>query len=305
MQRPYGAFIPSTIVPCKHRPMKSACRLPHNRAMRDTPVLSARPSSRPSLKLVPSAAYAVYFSRLFLFPPFSHDVRNDLQEAFNLSLNFGYIVPLVFPNSAPVIHPVLEALFHIVIAWAFLLTGFAAHDMLNRTSKPPIQPFLIAALFFTNIVYLPYLALRSPSASDTTSADTNLLQSNPPSEKSQSVFIRLGESPLVPILSVVLLAVSIPWAFFARPEFGPIATRFTSFVNLTTNSDILSYSFVVDSMVFVLFQAALVDNDAHRRSWSSQKTRDQAILIAKFVPFLGLAFYLFQRSQHAPLKDGP
>ena len=35
-------------------------------------------------------------------------------EAINLSINFWFITPIVFPSMAPVIHPTLEALFNIV-----------------------------------------------------------------------------------------------------------------------------------------------------------------------------------------------
>eukprot|EP00961_Rhodomonas_salina_P105380 1419063-Rhodomonas_salina.1 len=38
-------------------------------------------------------------------------------EAINLSINFWFITPLVFPSLAPVVHPALEGLFNIVIAW--------------------------------------------------------------------------------------------------------------------------------------------------------------------------------------------
>lgn len=303
MQQPFLAFTSSTAVLCRHTIRAGTCGNSYKRAVRATPRLSVRPSNnRPTLNIVPSVAYAAYFSRLFIFPPFAHDILKDLKEAWNLSLNFGYVIPILFPHSAPVTHPMLEALFHFTVAWAFLLVGFAAHDVLNRGSKPPFKPFVIAALFFTNIVFLPYLALRSPSTSNSDSSETNIQPTKPLPEKDHSSLIKIGESLLVPVGSLALCIVSIPWALFARPEFGSITARFDSFVGLTTTSNILSFSFVIDCIVFTFFQSALVDNDAYRRSWSSQKIRNQAVTMAKLVPFVGLAFYLIQRSRFAPLQ---
>lgn len=302
MPQSFLAFTPSAAVLCRHMIRTGIFGHSCKRAVRATPRLSVQPSNRPTLNIVPSVAYAAYFSRLFIFPPFAHDILKDLNEAWNLSLNFGYVVPILFPHSAPVTHPILEALFHFTVAWAFLLVGFAAHDVLNRGSKPPFKPFVIAALFLTNIVFLPYLALRSPSASGSNTPETSLQQTEPLPEKDHTSFIKFGESLLVPVGSLALCIVSIPWALFARPEFGPITTRFDSFISLTSTSDILSFSFVVDCIVFIFFQSALVNDDAYRRSWSSQKIRNQSVAMAKLIPFVGLAFYLIQRSRFAPLQ---
>lgn len=297
------AFSVSTAVVRKSTARPVACDVARARTVWATPRLSAQPSSGGrSLNVIPSVAYAAYFSRLFLFPPFPHDLLKDLQEAWNLSLNFGYVIPVLLPDSTAVIHPMVEAIFHIVVSWALLLVGFASHDVLNRGSKPPIQPFLLAALFLTNIVYLPYLALRTLSSAGADTAEAECTGAAVLPAKERSMLIEFGESSVMPVLSLGLFTLSVPWGLFARPEFGSIENRFASFVNLTTKSDILSYSFAVDIVAFALFQATLVDDDAKRRSWSSERVRNRAVVASKLVPFAGLAFYLLQRSRHAPLR---
>ena len=59
-------------------------------------------------------------------------------EAINLSINFWFVTPLVFPSVAPVIHPALEGLFNIVVAWGALFFGFL------RCSAPPIWMGVLA-----------------------------------------------------------------------------------------------------------------------------------------------------------------
>jgi len=54
-------------------------------------------------------------------------------EAINLSINFWFITPLVFPSMAPVIHPALEALFNIVRLPTFVRLPFS---LSNATSGP-------------------------------------------------------------------------------------------------------------------------------------------------------------------------
>jgi hypothetical protein len=51
-----------------------------------------------------------------------------------------FVTPLVFPSFAPEIHPALEGLFNIVIAWGALFSGF-----LSDSRKPPMLPFCIGS----------------------------------------------------------------------------------------------------------------------------------------------------------------
>ncbi|PXF47125.1 hypothetical protein BWQ96_03067 [Gracilariopsis chorda] len=193
----------------------------------------------------------------------------------------------MFPQLAPTLHPMLEGIFHVIVAWALLLLGFVSEDNPPRKSSLPAQPFLIATAFLTNIFYLPYLILRAKPTD-------NLL---PPSTALQE----LGESIYLPIFSLSVLGASAVWAVFARPEFGDLMTRFSSFKHIFS-SNILAYSFGVDVLTFSLFQSWLVRDDANRRTWRSESMKRTAIQ-STLVPFLGLAFYLIQRARHATLAE--
>lgn len=273
------------------------------RVFRLSTEMNTQQSRRPSFNVIPAVAYGTYMSRLFLLPPFPHDLSKDLQEAWDLSLNFGYFIPILFPNYSPVIHPIVEGVFHVVAAWSFLLLGFASLDAYNPPSKPPIKPFILLAPFLTNIVFMPYLVLRQqPPKLNSTAGETQLPQPQQIPQRKRTRLIKLGESVFVPYISLALAAISIPWALFGRPEFGPLSTRMHTFIHLTTTTDILSYSFLVDIIMFTLFQSFLVDFDARQRQWTSQYRQKSATIVARFVPFLGLAFYLLQRARHAPLQ---
>lgn len=262
-----------------------------------SPRLSVAPP-RKAPNIVPLIAFSGYATRLFVFPPVSEPLSSTFQEALDLSWNFCYIMPFLFPNLAATgRHPMFEAFFHIVVSWDFLLLGFAALDVTKPSDRPRATPFLFGSLFLTNIIYLPYLILRQSPGDDNASKDSTPL----PIEK-RSWLLSYTESSALPWTSVALIAVSILWALFARPEFGDFPTKLTSFASLTANQDILAYSLAADVLMYIFFQSALVDEDASCRQWTSEAIRQNAISVAKFVPLFGLVYYLLQRSRHAPLK---
>ena len=55
------------------------------------------------------------------------------------------------------VHPALEALFNIVVAWGSLFVGFLSD---GRRQRVPMLPFMVGTAFLTNVFYLPYLGLR-------------------------------------------------------------------------------------------------------------------------------------------------
>lgn len=237
------------------------------------------------------SSLGLYAGRLFVVPPFAHSNATALREALDLSLNFAYVTPLLFADRAPVLHPMLEGVFHIVVAWALLLLGFASLDATHPNARPRAAPFLVGTLLLTNLVYLPFLVARrsAPPVAPLDAAGRGRL-------------VRLAESRAIPASAVALFAASVPWALYARPHFGDVGTRFLSFVDLTAHHDILAFSFALDLVVFALFQAALVSEDAACRQWTSPRIRRRASAAARFVPFFGLVFYLLQRHEHAPLQ---
>lgn len=246
-------------------------------------------------------ACAVYFSNLFIFPPTPNIPAVALREALQLSLNFAFLVPLAFPASASVLHPYLEAIFHVVVAWAVLLTGFAALDITQPDARPKATPFLLGALLLTNIFYLPFLALRRNS-------EPRVVASLPalPIPDARPRLVAFAESRLPPAIAGALFVAATLWAVLARGDaFSPdAAVRLAEFARLAFHDDILAFSFVADVAVFSLFQAALVGEDAASRQWDSHQVRRRAELAARYLPFFGLCYYLWERASRAPLPWG-
>lgn len=234
-------------------------------------------------------------AHLFLLSPTTGGTEGSLAEAAALSLNFAFVTPLLLPTVAPILHPGLEGVFQIVVSWALLLVGFISDDGMGSEHSDdharyvPSAPFLVGAAFLTNILYLPYLALRRPQ----TDGPVHV-----PKYRARTL-LRVAESHLLPVAAVALFATAALWALFARPEFGGLAERWVSFRDLV-DTDILAHSFAVDCGVFALFQAWLVPDDAHRRKWESDR-RDAAVAAAAFIPFFGLAWYLWVRAADAPI----
>lgn len=258
--------------------------------------------SRPP-NFIPLVVYVLYIGRLFIFPPFATDTTGEvLPEALKLSFDFAYINTVLLPNAltAPIL-PQIEAIFHIVVVWTALLTGFSSLEVTAPKTKPRPIPFLIAALLLTNIFYLPYLILRhTPSDPDPIPAPEP--QRQKPSPRLIK-FLEFTESKRIPIFCLTLFSISVPWAFLGPgTQAVGVHERIAEFVDRTLNHDILSYSFVVDCFVYSFFQSSLVQQDASSslRQWSSLKIRKRATT-ASYIPFFGLVFYLIQRAEHGPL----
>lgn len=65
-------------------------------------------------------------------------------EAINLSINFWFVTPIVFPSIAPVIHPALEALFNIV---SQLQNPLARFSLAHRpVPTAPCMPLIIITM---------------------------------------------------------------------------------------------------------------------------------------------------------------
>lgn len=249
------------------------------RALADKlPNLSQKNAAATRAKIVAWSAWAVYVGYLLLSdlppgPSLLHTKPETLQEALDLSLNFWFVLPALFPNNAPVLSPALEGLFNLVVAWGLLFWGFIID---GRNQRFPLLPFLIGTAFLTNVFYLPWLALRQPNPQAPSGSLT-------PLEK-------MGESRMLPIAVSVAIAASLAWAALARPEFGDLQARWTSLLELLS-SDRLAYSFVTDLVVFWLFQSWLVRDDMARRNWHNPTM----LWIVRFVPLIGLVAYLLRR----------
>ena len=219
--------------------------------------------------------YTVYLL-LSNFPPgesLLHITPATLQEVIDLSWNFWFIAPIFIPKTAPILHPILESIFNIVVAWGLLFWGFFIE---RRGQKLPMSAFLIGTAFLTNVFYLPWLAVRNPA----TQIDDSPL----------TLGEKITESRLLPSFLTIVFFVSIAWAIFARPEFGDLSLRWESF-QLILSEDRLAYSFVVDLIFFSLFQSWLVQDDMERRQWNNAVI----LWITRLLPFFGLVVYFWFR----------
>jgi len=200
-------------------------------------------------------------------------------EAVQLSVNFWFITPLVFPSLAPVVHPALEALFNIVVAWGSLFVGFLSD---GRKQRVPMLPFMVGTAFLTNVFYLPYLGLRGPNPTLWPAADD-----------ADAKAVAVGESKSLPVVLVGVFAASVAWGCLGRGggEFGDVATRWNALVDMALHTDRLAHSFLIDSLTFWAFQGWLVPDDMKRRGFDNAG----ALLAARAVPFFGLAYYLLVR----------
>lgn len=238
------------------------------------------------MRVAAAVGWAVYIPYVFLLPPPAPAALGpSVLEAGALSFNFAFISPLVF-QFAPVVHPALEALFNVVAAWALLLFGFASESESGK-QRIPFLPIAIGTAFLTNIFYLPFLFLRS--------------QNDKPVDapKAPSLPLRIAESHGLPSTMLALLIASAVWGAVGRPEFGDIAQRVLDLKRIV-ETDVLAHSLALDTLYFSIFQSALVDDDVARRQWTGQQMTN-AVRAARFVPFLGLVYYLWQRATHASL----
>ncbi|MBU7583347.1 MAG: hypothetical protein KAF91_10645 [Nostoc sp. TH1S01] len=229
-------------------------------------------------KILIWSVWLVYVGYLLLsdLPPgesLLHITSKTLEEIFNLSLNFWFVLPIIFPSEAPINNPTLEGLFNIVVTWAILFWGFVID---GRNQRFSIITFLIGTAFLTNVFFLPWLGLRQPNCQVPTNSLT---------------FIeKIGESRILPSVLAVIFVISLGWATLVRPEYGDITTRWQALVELLF-SDRLAYSFLTDMLVFWLFQSWLVKDDMARRQWHNQKI----LWLVRLVPFWGLIIYLWLR----------
>ena len=252
--------------------------------------LSAEPA-----RLVPIVTWLAYMGIVF----FSDGIlpgANALQleqrtweEVRDLSLNFFLVSPILHLPFAPVVHPMLEGVFNLLLSWAAMFAGFLSDEREDKPNIFPMLPAVAGMQFLTSAFLLPYLALRS--SEELKSGDVVY------KEDLSGLEGTLGEFAWLGAMMGAVGSGSIAWFFLARAdEFGSVfGERYASFVDLLS-VDRVGSSFIVDLAIFALFQGWLVDDDMRRRGIDIDGGEMAGLRnVAKFFPFFGLAAYLTLR----------
>jgi hypothetical protein len=238
------------------------------------------------IRLVPLALwfaymYVVFFSDWFCGLPATALEQRTWEEVRDLSLNFFLVSPILNLPFAPVVHPMLEGVFNLLLSWAALFAGFLSDERRDKPNLLPMLPMVAGMQFLTSAFLLPYLVTRSKEPRD------QIYREDLPQ------VAQVTESRLLPVVLSTVGTGSIFWGIFARmQDFGGWNERVTSFLDLLS-IDRVGSSFLVDLAIFALFQGWLVDDDLKRRGMPTQTALAN---VAKYVPFFGMAAYLTLRS---------
>ena len=192
-----------------------------------------------------------------------------LQEIWDESLNFFFVLPLLnkmglHPMEAPAVHPVSQALFNFAEAWIWMFLPLLVADPKGKTL--PQLPVWAIAMFLTNVVLCPYMAVRATVQSDAAAQ---------PRQKR-------WPAKVFGVTGLMVGTLAIPWGLFAQPELGDLAARGLYLGQLLTTNRV-AIAFGVDLLFFAVFQAILlgaVEPQGSPRRW------------LRFVPFWGLAVWL-------------
>jgi ketosteroid isomerase-like protein len=254
--------------------------------------LKSKLSSEP-IRYVPLAVwatymYVVFFSDWFFGLPATALETRTWIEVRDLSLNFFFVSPLLDLPFAPVVHPMLEGTFNLLLSWAALFAGFLSDERKDKPNALPMLPMVAGMQLLTSAFLLPYLVTRSTESKELVFKE----------ELPQPA--QLVESPILGATMATVGVGSLFWAVFARAdEFGNLSDRTLSFLDLLS-IDRVGSSFIVDLVIFGLFQGWLVEDDIQRRAGDPNSTLVKA---AKYVPFLGLAAYLTFRPPLPPFDE--
>jgi len=255
--------------------------------------------------------YIVFFSNGILpgANALSFETRT-WEEVRDLSLNFFLVAPILDLSFSPTVHPMLEGIFNVLLAWAAMFVGFLSDDSDDKPNRFSFGIMVVGMQFLTSAFLLPYLGIRTSEVAHLTTAsdssysrkmNTGVESIEKNQESSSSSFLmRLAEwKPLGLVLSSIGSG-AIFWSFWGRPEFGSISERYESLQQLLS-IDRVGCSFLVDLVIFSLFQGWLIDDDLRRRGIVDLNTMHTPLqtsaVIGKFIPFYGLAYYFWTRPQ--------
>ena len=245
------------------------------------------------IPLVVWAAYIfiVFFSEWFYGLPATALEQRTWEEVRDLSLNFFLVSPILHLPFAPVVHPMLEGVFNLLLSWAALFAGFLSDDRAKKPNLLPMLPMVAGMQFLTSAFLLPYLVTRSSETDE-----------GPVYVEDLSQVAQVTESRLLAPLLTAVGSGSILWAIMARADqFGDWNERLVSFGELL-RIDRVGSSFLVDLAIFAAFQGWFVEDDAKRRGMS---LASPLVALGKFLPFFGMGAYLTFRDSLPSKEDAP
>ena len=221
-----------------------------------------------NVSAIPAASLAFYVWFFFLspYPPGPNALEMDsaafLRTALDLSQNFFFILPIVYPDASTVNDPCYEAIFNFAIAHSLLFAGFIADGRRSAEDgalgRNRFLPFLAAMPFATNIAYLAYLSIRDvKQIGDAAENDAIIVAPN--------ILERAAESRWLP---VVLTAASPELRMGRRGTrrgVRPTLERLQVLASLLNSDERLAYALLGDVVFFSAFQGWLVEDDLARR----------------------------------------
>jgi hypothetical protein len=124
------------------------------------------------IRLVPALLWVAYMYVLFISDgilPGANALQLEQrtwEEVRDLSLNFFLVSPILNLPFSPVVHPMLEGVFNLLLAWAAMFAGFLSDERKNKPNLLPFGPILVGMQFLTSGFLLPYLFTRNRETDD-------------------------------------------------------------------------------------------------------------------------------------------
>jgi hypothetical protein len=284
------------------------------------------------IRYIPLAVWILYMYIVF----FSNGIipgadvlqleQRTWDEVRDLSLNFFLVAPIMKLSFSPIVHPLLESVFNVLLSWAAMFIGYISDDRTKKPNLIPIVPVVIGMQFLTSAFLLPYLITRTSELDkeqihttiqrleddvegNNTVSTTTQTTTATTATSSSTIGFAIGENKFLgPILGLVG-TYSIIWGLYGRyDDYGTISERYISFVQLLS-IDRVGSSFLIDLFIFGIFQGWLVDDDLKRRRIVQHQqqqydcTLEVLRFVAKYIPFFGMAIYLTFRPNLASSID--
>jgi hypothetical protein len=170
-----------------------------------------------------------------------------------------------------------------------MFLGFLSDERDNKPNRFPFGVMVVGMQFLTSAFLLPYLVTRTSESTAPVDNPDNTEIYTP------SLFMRIAEWKPLGALFASIGTGAIFWSLFGRPEYGSIPERTQSLIQVLS-IDRVGSSFIVDLIIFSLFQGWLIEDDLRRRVLIPEETSNTSYrLVGQYIPFYGLAVYFWKR----------